>query len=123
MAQIDRITYSGQLVTTLVGFTTLLWFVGTVVRSNTHRFVGLWNQVPALTSRVTKSYVEQVSSRAVLFSNTFGTLVSRMVDTLSAYAQVAAKSLATYVYVGTWKSSVADYAVKTAGLVRSISNK
>jgi hypothetical protein len=121
MAQIDFITYSGQLVMTLVAFTTLLWFVGTVVRSNTHMFVGYWNNVPALTSRVSKEYSSSVNTRTSLFSNIFGTLVSRMVESLSAFRTTAVQTLSSYTYTGTWKSGVLAYINKSVNLLAAVS--
>lgn len=122
MAQIDFITYSGQLVMTLVAFTTLLWFVGTVVRSNTHMYVGYWYNVPALTSSVSNEYSSSVYTRISLFSNIFGTLVSRMVENLSAFITTAVQTLSSYTYKGTWKSGVLGYIVKSVKLLVCVSN-
>lgn len=109
MAQIDLINYTGQLVTTVVAFTVLLWFIGTVVRPHTHTTMGLWANIPSVTARTGNEYRSAVNTRATEFANTFGSLASRTVDTLNAFTLKAMKALSLNSTVSSWKSGILSY--------------
>jgi hypothetical protein len=87
MSQIDMVTFYGQLIATVVAFTTLHMFIGSLVIGVTHNFVAMWSMLPMVTNIDKDGYYGMCNNRYTHYSNICVALLSggvnRVVDYMS----------------------------------------